>query len=77
MRLSITVTMTPFSKWDQQKKPDLLAKRMKAVEVGQTTSHLPHEFNRQDFGDSGGADIKGKYKPPALDETKLSLIRGP
>jgi len=43
-RLSVTVTMTPISKWDKEKNPNLLIKRMGAVEKGCTTSHWPHEF---------------------------------
>ena len=71
LRLSMTVTMTPFSKWDKEKNANLLEKRMWAVNKGCTTTHWPFEYNSH----SGWAG--GNYKPPVMDETRLKLVRGP
>ena len=44
LRLSMTVTMCPFEKWDKTRVPNLLEKRMWAVAKGATTTHWPYEF---------------------------------
>ena len=55
MRLSFTVTMTPFSKWDQTKHPNLLKDRIGAVQNGIATNMWPHEFHPVTWAkDTGG-----------------------
>jgi len=66
MRMSMTVTMTPFSVWDKAEHEGLLRKRMGAVKNGITTTHWPHEYHTQSWAkDSDGKEIKqGAYVPP-------------
>ena len=71
LRLSMTVTMCPFEKWDKEKIPNLLEKRMWAVDKGCTTTHWPISYESH----SGPA---GKtYKRPEMTEDRLRLVRGP
>lgn len=76
-RLSMTVCMTPFTKWDREKYPNLLQNRLKAVIHGNTTNHWPYEFASNQMPDNGkGKDAK-KYEMPNFDDTRLGLLRGP
>ena len=69
MRLSMTVTMTPFSKWNQEKDENLLKQRMNAVKKGLTTTHWPHEYYAHHFPDTDGKEIKqNAYVIPTLNE---------
>ena len=49
LRLTMKVSMLPFSRWDRAKEPDLLRLRTEAVEQGVATSCWPHEFRKQPF----------------------------
>ena len=80
MRLSMNVTLTPFSKWDKEnpQHKNVLKNRMKAVKRGHTLNMWPHEFHKQPSWNTDGKDIpRSTYTLPELDELKLRLIRGP
>ena len=73
----MTVTMSPFSKWDREdpNQASLLQNRVTAVQKGWTLNHWPHEFYKHPA--FLNCKIEDSYKPPKMDETRLRLLRGP
>lgn len=77
-RLSVAVCMLPAD----LATDDVLAKRVQAVQRGQTTTHWPHHVKKQAGQDSAGANLpllcewQGAYIPPDLDDWRWRLVRG-
>ena len=66
-RLSMTICMTPQSRASD----DIQMQRYLAAKQGVATTHWPHEFCRQYFGNTNGSSIRERNKDGVMKHFKL------